>query len=132
MTLLRNDAFDPWRDFSRLLGNLPTKDAWIPAFDIEETDSAYVLRGDVPGTRQKDIEIRIDDGVLSVRGERKVLVDDTTFRHAERPDGQFERRFHLPGAVNEDKIKAKCSDGVLEISLPKQAPVDTSRLIPVG
>lgn len=132
MTLLRNQSFDPWRDFSRSFGTLSPKDGWIPAFDIEETDSAYILRGDVPGTRQKDIEIRIDDSVLSVRGRREVLVDDANFRHAERPDGQFERRFHLPGAVNEEKVKAKCSEGVLEIRLPKRTPVDTSRLIPVG
>ena len=103
----------------------------MPAFDIEETDSAYILRGDVPGTLQNAIEIRIDESVLTVRGERTVSGSDAQFRHSERPHGHFVRRFHLPSAVDEDKVKASCSDGVLEVKLPKRSPVDTSRLIPI-
>ena len=131
MTLLHNHVFDPWRDFARFLSTRPAGEGWMPAFDIEETDTAYILRGDIPGTHQNGIEIRIDDGVLSVRGERKVFREDAQFRHSERPNGQFVRRFHLPSAVDEERVKASCSDGVLEVELPKRKPEDTFRLIPV-
>ena len=131
MTLLHNHSIEPWRDLARFFGTRPPEAGWVPAFDIEETDSAYILRGDVPGTPQKNIEIRIDEGVLSVRGERKVSGADAQFRHSERPHGHFVRRFHLPSAVDDDKVNASCKEGVLEVKLPKRTPEDTSRLIPV-
>lgn len=131
MPLLHHHQIDPFREFARIFSPLATVEAWMPAFDIEETDSAYILRGDVPGTPQKNIEIRIDEGVLSVQGERKVVGEEAQSRHSERPHGQFVRRFHLPSTVDEEGVKAACSDGVLEVRLPKQKPEDTSRLIPI-
>lgn len=131
MTLHHSHQFDPWRDFARFFSTRPAGEDWMPAFDIEETDSAYILRGDVPGTPQKGIEIRIEDGVLNVRGERDVVGADSQFRHSERPSGQFVRRFHLPSAVDEERVNASCKEGVLEVKLPKRTPVDKSRLIPV-
>ena len=132
MTLLHHNPFNPWRETNRFLAPRSHDAAWIPAFDIEETDAAYVLRGDVPGTSQKDIEIRIEDGVLSVRGERKASETDLRFRRAERLHGGFERRFRVPNEVDADGVKATYTAGVLEITLPKSEAVDASRLIPVS
>ncbi len=135
MTMLHRTPFNPWRDLDRLLmPKLPElpEHAWMPAFDIEETDDAYVLRGDVPGTAQKDIEVRFDDGILTVRGERTAPEAEVRFRRSERSHGRFERRFRLPEEVDPEGMKASYLNGVLEITLSKREPVDTSRLIPVN
>ncbi len=131
MTLLHHNTFNPWSDADRLFGTLRNEASWAPAFDIEETDAAYVLRGDIPGMPQKDIEVRIEDGVLSLRGERKPPEAPPRFSRRERPHGKFLRRFRLPDEVDADGVKASYVDGVLELTLPKREPVDTSRLIPV-
>ncbi len=133
MTMLHTNPFNPWRDMHRLLLPRVPEGGWVPSFDIEETDTAYVLRGDVPGTDQKDLEVRFEDGVLIVRGERKAPeVEEHRLRRAERLHGQFERRFRVSDEVDADGVKASYANGVLEITLPKQEPVDTSRLIPVN
>ena len=103
----------------------------MPAFDIEETDSAYVLRGEVPGTPRKDIEIRIDESVLSIQGERRITDAKVRLRRSEREHGHFVRRFRLPCEVDQEGVEAACSDGVLEVRLPRRAPVDRSRRIPI-
>ncbi len=131
MTMLHTTPFNPWRDLNRFVLPRMREGGWVPAFDIEETDTAYVLQGDVPGVVQKDIEVRFEDGILSVRGERKGPDADLRFRRAERLHGPFERRFRVPDEVDADGVKASFANGVLEITLPKQEPVDTSRLIPV-
>lgn len=132
MTLLHHNPFNPWRDTNRFLAPRAHDAAWIPAFDIEETDAAFVLRGDVPGASQKDIEIRIEDGVLTVSGERKASETDSRFRRAERRHGRYVRRFRVPNEVDADGVKAAYAAGVLEVTLPKREAVDTSRLIPVS
>ncbi len=131
MTMLQTVPFNPWRDMNRFLLSRMPEGGWVPDFDIEEADTAYVLRGDIPGVDQKDLEVRFDDGVLIIRGERKVAETDNRFRRTERLHGQFERRFRVSDQVNADGVKASYANGVLEITLPKQEPVETSRLIPV-
>lgn len=132
MTMLHRAPFYPWREVNRLLLSRTPMDGWLPAFDIEETDAAYLLRGDVPGVAQKDIEVRFEEGVLTVRGERNAPETDLPFRRSERLHGRFERRFRLPDDIDPQGVKASYADGVLEITLPKSEPVDTSRLIPVN
>ena len=132
MTLLPYNAFNPWREVNRFCGAPEYKTSWAPRFDIAETDKAFVLRGDLPGVTQKDVEVRIDDGLLSVSGERKPAADEERFSRRERPDGKFARRFWLPDTVDADGIKASYADGVLELTLPKQDPPDNARLIPVN
>ncbi len=134
MRLLNHQSIGPWRDMDRLIGAFRDDASWVPAFDIEETDAAYVLRGDVPGMSQKDIEVRIDEGVLRVRGERQTVAageDRHRFSRRERRGGKFARRFWLPETVDTESVKASYVDGVLELTLPKREPEDTSRLIPV-
>lgn len=131
MTLLHHKAFNPWSDVDRLFGSLMNEASWTPVFDIEETDAAYVLRGDIPGVPQKEIEVRIENGVLSLQGQRKQSEVGSRFSRRERPHGKFLRRFRLPEEVDADGVKASYADGVLELSLPKREPADSSRLIPV-
>lgn len=131
MNLIHRHPARPWRDVARAFSACRPGQAWIPAFDIEETDSAYVLRGDVPDTSRKDIEIRIDESVLSIRGERRIADARMRIRRSEREHGPFVRRFRLPCEVDEEGVEAAFSDGVLEVRLPKREPVDRSRRIPV-
>lgn len=133
MRLLSDPIFNPWRDPNRLLSTLWDTEAWVPMFDIEDTDDAYILRGDLPGMAQKDIDVRIEDATLTVRGERKAVSRESAERtRRERPLGQFERTFRLPNEIDEARIKAAYVNGVLELTLPKLAPTAKSRLIPVG
>ena len=133
MTLLRHSPFSPWRDFDHVFAPSQNRGGWEPAFDTKVTDTAYVLTGDVPGVAQKEIEIRVDGGVLTVRGERRADAGggDVRWNRAERPRGKFARAFRLPPDVNEAKVKATYENGVLVLTLPRQEPVDTARLIPV-
>ena len=134
MRLLTNTACNPWRDFDRLVGSLGTIPSWVPAFDVEETDAAYILRGDIPGLAQKDIEVRIEDGVLGLVGERPATAASTgrfAPSRQERPAGKFARRFRLPDNVDADGVKAAYANGVLEFTLPKREPADVARLVPV-
>ena len=134
MTLLRPNAFNPWRDFDRIFAALDQGGGWVPSFDSKVTDAAYVLTGDLPGMEQKELEVRVEDGVLTVRGERKApeAGDAVRWHRRERPRGKFARAFRLPEDVNEAEVKATYENGVLELTLPRQEPVDTSRLIPVS
>lgn len=134
MTLLHHPSFNAWKDFDRLVGTFANAPAWVPAFDITETDEAFVLRGDLPGVSQEDIEVRLEDNVLGVSGERTVsqTEEGPRFIRLQRPSGKFRRRFALPENVNQDEVKASYVNGVLELVVPKQEPVDRSRLIAVN
>jgi HSP20 family protein len=104
--------------------------AWSPSVDLQEENDRFVLRADVPGVALKDIEVFAEDGTLTVRGERpaRARVDNVGFEHIERDAGTFLRRFTLPDSVRTEAIKARYADGVLEIEIPKQAPVEPTRI----
>lgn len=134
MRLLTASNLSPWRDFDRMIGAFAGPDAWTPDFDIEETDSEFILRGDLPGVTQNDLEIRVDQGVLSVKGVRQAEPDgdnDPRFSRRERRVGTFTRRFRIPESVDADGVKAAYVNGVLELALPKR-PAEAARLIPVN
>jgi HSP20 family protein len=96
---------------------------WVPAMDLVETDEQFVLTADLPGLGTDDVSIEVDDGVLTVSGERKVEHETKKdgFYRLERSSGRFRRSLTLPEGVEADKIAAKFTDGVLEISIPKPA-----------
>jgi HSP20 family protein len=116
-------------EFDRLLHSLPGTGAappgsrWTPAFDVLESEKHYMIRADVPGVAREDIAVSLENSVLTIRGERKALHTDHPqgYRRRERRLGRFERRFTLPDSVDSAAISARVSDGVLEISIPKQA-----------
>ncbi|MDX1518976.1 MAG: Hsp20/alpha crystallin family protein [Gammaproteobacteria bacterium] len=95
---------------------------WRPAVDIREEDDRFVIHADLPGVDPKDIEITMDNGVLSLKGERSVEKneeDSKGYTRIERAHGTFYRRFSLPDTADADRIEAKGKNGVLEITLPK-------------
>lgn len=103
---------------------------WVPAVDIVEEKNRFVLRADVPGVNPEDIDISMDAGVLTVTGERKSenVTEEQGFRRVERVSGRFFRRFNLPDTADADGIKAKSSNGILEVSIPKLPEVQARRI----
>lgn len=94
---------------------------WVPAVDVREEPDRYIITTDVPGVSAKDIEITMEQGVLTIRGERKIEREEKkeNYRRIERASGSFFRRLALPDAAEAEKVSATCKDGVLEIVIPK-------------
>jgi HSP20 family protein len=103
---------------------------WRPAVDIKEDENQFTILADIPGVDPKDIDVTMENGVLSIKGERSSeQVDESNgFRRVERSDGRFCRRFSLPDTADAEKIEAKCKDGVLKIVLPKHAKLQPKRI----
>lgn len=105
---------------------------WAPRVDIKEEDGRFVILADIPGVDPKDIEIQMDKGILSIKGERSSESKEEGSRYSriERSHGLFYRRFALPDSANPEGISASGRNGVLEISIPKR-PETTPRRIQV-
>jgi HSP20 family protein len=95
---------------------------WMPAVDIYETDDRIVLKADLPGVNQKEIDLRIEDNTLVLRGERKFAHEERKedFLRIERTYGSFQRTFRLPSTVDQSRVKATHDDGVLQVVLLKK------------
>ncbi len=95
---------------------------WMPAVDIKEEDNQYLLIADIPGVNPEDIDVHMENGILSIKGERnsELKTEQEGFKRIERKHGVFYRRFTMPEGVNPDAIEAKCDHGVLTVSIPKQ------------
>jgi len=106
---------------------------WTPQVDIREEDNRFVILVDLPGIDPDDVEIMMDKGILSIKGERKSDIEEHGERYSriERRYGMFHRRFALPDSADPEAITAQGHNGVLEISIPKR-PETTPRRIPVG
>jgi len=95
--------------------------AWVPPVDVAETQEKIIVRAEVPGMNQDDIQIEFENGLLSIRGERKLLKEEgVTFHRVERTFGNFSRSFTLPRTIEPEKISASYRDGVLQIEVPKK------------
>lgn len=94
---------------------------WAPEVDIKEEPTQFVIYADLPGVKVEDIDVTMENGVLTVKGERKSEPEEerAAFHRMERARGTFHRRFSLPDTANADRIQAKSRDGVLEIVIPK-------------
>ena len=96
---------------------------WSPTVAIEEDDMYYTVHADLPGVKKKDIKVNLENGVLSIRGEKHVEKESGKKggkkHRTERFHGTFARRFTLPGDIMEDKVEARYSDGVLSLTIPK-------------
>jgi HSP20 family protein len=94
---------------------------WIPDMDLVETEDHLVLRADLPGMSEDDIDIEIKDGVLTVSGERKAEQEkkDEGYYRVERAFGSFSRSLTLPDGVSADQVSANFDNGVLEVRIPK-------------
>ena len=98
-----------------------TTECFVPAVDIKEKDTEYLLEAEIPGMKKEDITIDVKEGVLSIHGERKYEHEETkeNFSRVERCYGTFNRSFTLPDEVEADKIDATYKDGILKVTLPK-------------
>jgi HSP20 family protein len=127
--------WDPWREiadkfdrYTRAVGQpqagsqevIATGD-WAPRVDIAETDEAFVIKAEIPEVNKEDVKVTVDNGVLTIRGERKQEKEEKgkKFHRVERSYGSFVRSFTLPDNVDETKIKASFKDGMLNLQIQK-------------
>lgn len=103
---------------------------WIPAVDIKETQDAFILHADVPGVDPKDIEVHMENGILTIKGDRESEKKEERegYKRVERQYGAFYRRFSLPDTADAEKIAAKSKNGVLEITIPKKEAVQPRKI----
>ena len=136
--------FEPWsiadlvqRDLDRIQARrsgrggpeTPVSD-WVPAVDIIEENERFLIRADVPGVVAADIDISMEDGVLTIAGERHTEKheDAEGVRRFERVSGRFHRRFTLPETADAEGIAARSANGILEVSIPKLPEVQPRRV----
>jgi HSP20 family protein len=107
---------------NRLFSDQTTARPWVPSVDIFETDNELVLKADTPGIDLKDIDIRIENGTLTLKGERKFEREEKNkgFHRLERSYGSFVRYFTIPDTVDAETVKADYQQGVLTVTLPKK------------
>lgn len=143
MSLLR---VQPWRAFDNLQDEInelfeqsrhqpsDTRElahgSWQPTVDIKEEKDKFVLNADVPGVDPKDIEVSMQNGVLTIEGKRddKHEEKDDNFVRVERISGRFYRQFNLPQTADQDAISARSNHGVLEITIPKAQQKDAKKI----
>ena len=137
MNLVKWDPFRELEDVSkrlnRIFGQPPARAEagnemlavadWAPSVDISETESAYLIKGEIPGVKKEDVKISIQDGMLTIQGERKQEREEKgkKFHRVECSYGSFMRSFRVPDDADEGKVKAEFKDGMLNITLPKSA-----------
>lgn len=94
---------------------------WVPAVDIKEEQDRFLLHADIPGVDPNDIEITMENGMLTIKGKRSSETKEERegYKRVERAQGTFYRRFSLPDTADPEKIAAKGQNGVLEIVIPK-------------
>jgi len=135
MNLVKWDPFVELEDVSkhlnRIFGRFPARTEtgrealtmadWAPTVDITETDSAYLIKGEIPGVNKEDVKVTIEDGMITMRGERKQEKEEKNkkFHRIERSYGSFLRSFRVPDDVDEAAVKAEFKDGMINVTLPK-------------
>jgi HSP20 family protein len=131
-----NRVFDDFfRDFDMRLPMLAGggfHDRW-PRLDVAETDKEITVTAELPGLDEKDVEVLLEDGVLTLRGEKRAETEDKDRQLSERYYGRFERRISLDSEVQADKVTARFKEGVLNVSLPKDPSAQPkARRIEIG
>jgi HSP20 family protein len=129
MSVLR---YEPWalRLFNTPATTAAESGAWLPAADIYEQAGQFLIHIDLPGVDPAAVEITSEQGVLTVRGKRDLKGQDNPegYRRVERTSGEFQRRFSLPEAADAQNIRAKATNGVLEVVIPKLAQVQPRKI----
>lgn len=116
-------AFDS--DLDDLLNNFLERRGeekfWAPSVDILDDKDAYMVKAELPGLKKEDIEVSVENGILTIKGERKFEDEEKkeNYHRIERRYGCFSRSVSLPGDINSDKVKASYKDGVLAVEIPK-------------
>ena len=96
---------------------------WSPAADVQETDTEFLIKADLPEVAKEDVKVQVEDGVLTLQGERRreEETNGKRFHKVEREYGKFVRRFALPIEIDATKVQAEFKNGVLNVHLPKTA-----------
>ena len=135
MTLVRWDPFRELEDVSDRLNQMFHRSApartngketmivadWAPSVDVSETEGEYQIKAEIPDVKKEDVKVTLEDGVLTIQGERKQEkeVKGKRYHRVERSYGRFVRSFTLPDVIDEEKVKAEFKDGILNLALPK-------------
>ena len=131
-----NRLFSTFFDTPTVRGaNGATTRRWIPAMDLVEAGEHYVVKADLPGMTEADVNIEIEDNVLTISGERKAELEEQHegFYRLERTSGSFSRALALPEGLDPESVTATFADGVLEVRFPKPVPAAPHRVqIAVG
>lgn len=139
--------YEPWSVFQQLTDELSrvmdqrparyTDDAgnvvasdWVPAVDIREEADNFVIYADIPGVDPADIDVHMENGTLSISGERSKITKEEHdgYKRTERVRGNFLRRFSLPDSADAERIAAKCRNGVLEVVIPKHEKLQPRKI----
>ncbi|MGE5836735.1 MAG: Hsp20/alpha crystallin family protein [Acidobacteriota bacterium] len=139
MNIVLRDPFREFEDMSTKLGRFFSQPYlrrtvdddggffadFAPAVDVQETDKEYLVKADLPDVKKEDVKVGIEDGVLTLEGERKQEKEEKNkkFHRVERAYGKFVRRLALPTEVDAQKVAAEFKDGVLNVRLPKAETV---------
>lgn len=110
-------------------GSIATAE-WAPAVDIKEENDKFVLQADIPGVKPEDIDVSMENGVLTIKGEKRTeaKTEQEGYKRVERTYGSFYRRFSLPDTANAEAISAKSKLGVLELVIPKREAVKPKKI----
>lgn len=135
MTVMRryDETASLWKEFEamrrRMMSAFDRGDSfavadWTPAVDVVETDTEYRIHAALPAVKKEDLQVTIQDGVLTIRGERKARTEEKSAkrRRIEIEEGTFLRSFAMPDDADSEKVTAKYRDGVLEVSIAKAPP----------
>ena len=140
MTLMK---YEPWnlldqmrREMDRAMdtrtaeGSSVATSDWVPAVDIKEEKDSFVIVADIPGVDPKDIEVHMENGMLTIKGEKESEKKEERegYKRVERSFGSFYRRFSLPDTADAEKITAKSNNGVLEVRIAKQEQVQPRKI----
>jgi HSP20 family protein len=140
MTLTK---YEPWnlldqmrREMDRALdtrtaeGSSVATSDWVPAVDIKEEKDSFVIVADIPGVDPNDIEVHMENGMLTIKGEKESEKKEERegYKRVERSFGSFYRRFSLPDTADAEKITAKSNNGVLEVRIAKQEQVQPRKI----
>lgn len=131
--------YEPWGLLSQLQRELAHNNAvegstataeWAPAVDIKEEADKFVIHADIPGVKPEEMDINMEEGVLTIKGEKKTeaKTDEEGYKRIERTHGTFYRRFSLPDTANSDAISAQSKHGVLEIIIPKREAIQPKKI----
>src|SRR5215468_11638796 len=122
VTTLHDQFNRLFNDVFERKGEETSLSAWAPAVDIYETEHELVVKADLPDVKPEELDIRVENNILTIRGERKFekKVDEKNYLRVERSYGSFARSFSLANTVNSEAIKADYKDGVLTLTIPKR------------
>ena len=133
MAIVKWDPFREFNGFNERVGNFLGRNwegplsttTWNPSVDIFENDNEVIFKAELPGMNAKDIEVKLENNVLMLKGERRFEKEtkEENYHRIAREYGTFSRSFALPTAVNADKVTAEYKDGILKVTLPKKEEI---------